>query len=79
MSISLQKGQKVSLSKDNTGLSKVIVGLGWDEVQQSKGFFHKAQAIDCDASAILLRNGKLCAKEDVIYFANLQDRTAFRR
>lgn len=35
MSISLQKGQKVSLSKDNAGLSKIIVGLGWDEVQQS--------------------------------------------
>ena len=36
MSISLQKGQKVSLSKDNSGLSKIIVGLGWDEVKQSK-------------------------------------------
>ena len=35
MSISLQKGQKVSLSKDNAGLSKIIVGLGWDEAQQS--------------------------------------------
>ena len=72
MSISLQKGQKVNLSKDNVGLSKVIVGLGWDEVKQSKGFFsRKAQAIDCDASAILLKNGKLCAKEDIIYFGNL--------
>ncbi|WP_295154305.1 TerD family protein [uncultured Ruminococcus sp.] len=45
MSISLQKGQKVSLSKESAGLSKVIVGLGWDEgapqVQQQKqgGFF----------------------------------------
>ena len=28
MSISLQKGQKVSLSKDNAGLSQVLVGLG---------------------------------------------------
>ena len=40
MSVSLQKGQKVSLSKDNAGLSKVMIGLGWDEVQQKKkGFF----------------------------------------
>ena len=40
MSVSLQKGQKVSLSKDNAGLSKVIVGLGWDEAPQGKrGFF----------------------------------------
>ena len=31
MSVSLQKGQKVSLSKDNQGLAQVIVGLGWDE------------------------------------------------
>ncbi len=72
MSISLQKGQKVNLSKDNIGLSKVIVGLGWDEVKQSKGFFsRKAKAIDCDASAILLKNGYLCSKEDIIYFGNL--------
>ena len=73
MSISLQKGQKVSLSKDNSGLSKVVVGLGWDEAPQTKkGFFApKPQPIDCDASAFLLRNGKLCANEDIIYFGNL--------
>lgn len=77
MSISLQKGQKVSLSKDNTELSKVIVGLGWDEVKKGRtGLFSpKTQAIDCDASAIMLRNGKLCAKEDMIYFRNLQHRS----
>ena len=46
MSVSLQKGQKVSLSKENVGLAKIIVGLGWDEVQQSKGrfFLSKPQA-----------------------------------
>lgn len=76
MSISLQKGQKVNLSKENVGLSKVIVGLGWDEVKRSKGFFsRKAQAIDCDASAILLKNGNLCSKEDIIYFGNLVNRS----
>ena len=37
MSISLKKGQKVSLSKENQGLSRVVVGLGWDEVKRSKG------------------------------------------
>lgn len=72
MSISLQKGQKVSLSKDNAGLSKIIAGLGWDEVPQKGGFFSKPQPIDCDASAILLRNGKYSAKEDVVYFGNLK-------
>ena len=39
MSVKLQKGQKVSLSKENAGLSKIIVGLGWDEVKQPGGFF----------------------------------------
>lgn len=77
MSVSLQKGQKVSLSKDNAGLSKVIVGLGWDEAKPAKrGFFApKPQPIDCDASAILLMNGKLCANDDVIYFNNLRHKT----
>ncbi len=78
MSISLQKGQKVSLSKDNAGLAKVIVGLGWDEVQKPSGGFLKNMfssapaEIDCDASAIMLRNGKLEYKEDLVYFGNLK-------
>lgn len=77
MSISLQKGQKVSLSKDNVGLSKVTIGLGWDEVQQAKVRFFapKPQAIDCDASALLLQNGKLAKKKDLIYFGNLKHKS----
>lgn len=35
--INLVKGQKIDLTKGNTGLTKVIAGLGWDPVQ-SKGF-----------------------------------------
>lgn len=73
MSISLQKGQKVSLSKDNAGLSKILIGLGWDEVKRSKGFFApKPQAIDCDASLLLLQDGKLKRKEDIVYYGNLR-------
>lgn len=78
MSVSLQKGQKVSLSKDNAGLAKVIVGLGWDEAKPAKkGFFApKPQPIDCDASAIMLTNGKLISpREDVVYFNNLKHKT----
>ena len=61
MSVSLQKGQKVSLSKDHAGLSKVVVGLGWDEARREKaGFFApKPKPIDCDASALLLINGSI--------------------
>ena len=78
MSVSLQKGQKVSLSKGNDGLNKVIVGLGWDEAQKASGgflggLFGGSQAsIDCDASALMLKNGKLTDKKDIIYFGNLK-------
>lgn len=73
MSISLQKGQKVSLTKDNAGLSKVVIGLGWDEVKRKTGFFApKPQPIDCDASALALVNGRLVDKNDIIYFGNLK-------
>lgn len=73
MSISLQKGQKVSLSKDNAGLSNVLVGLGWDEVKQKRGFFSAPpMAIDCDATAILLQGGKLLDTKDIVYYGNLK-------
>lgn len=74
MSISLQKGQKVNLSKDNAGLSKIMIGLGWDEVQRKKRglFAPKPQEIDCDASALLLTGGKVRRKEDLVFFGNLR-------
>lgn len=74
MPVSLQKGQKVSLSKDNVGLSKVVIGLGWDEVKRERTglFAPKPQPIDCDASALVLSNGKLVNKADIVYFANLR-------
>lgn len=76
MSVRLQKGQKVSLSKDHAGLSKIVVGLGWDEVQQPRGFFApKPQPIDCDAFALLLNNGKLIDSKDIVYFGNLTHRS----
>ena len=72
MSVRLQKGQKVSLSKEQAGLSRIIVGLGWDEVRQPRGFFaRKPDPIDCDAFAILLKNGKLRDSKDIVYFGNL--------
>lgn len=78
MAISLQKGQKVSLTKDNAGLNKIVVGLGWDEAKRSKGLFSfkPQQAIDCDASVIMLSNGKLTVpKEDVVFFGNLRHKS----
>lgn len=73
MSVSLQKGQKVSLSKESQGLTQVIVAIGWDEAKRKGGLFSRiSQSIDCDAAAILLKNGKLCKKEDIVYYGNLQ-------
>ena len=46
MPISLKKGQKVSLTKENPGLTKVVVGLGWDVNQYDTG-----GAFDLDAAA----------------------------
>ncbi|HIS62117.1 MAG TPA: TerD family protein [Candidatus Scybalomonas excrementigallinarum] len=76
MGISLQKGQKVSLTKEKAGLNRVIIGLGWDEVERKRGFFApKPTAIDCDTSALVLQDGKLKGKEDIVYFGNLKHHT----
>ncbi|AFQ43177.1 TerD family protein [Desulfosporosinus meridiei] len=84
MGINLQKGQKIDLTKGNPGLTKIMVGLGWDEVSKPKsgggilgGLFGGGggggAAIDCDASAILLDGqGKLTSKDRLVYFGNLQ-------
>ncbi len=78
-SISLQKGQKIDLTKGNPGLTKVLIGLGWDEVQKTKkGLFGRltggnSEDIDCDASAIMLdADSKLRDNKNLVYFGNLK-------
>ena len=77
MSVNLQKGRKVDLRKSDGGqLTKVLVGLGWDEAERSGGLFRSlfkgaTQDIDCDASAFLCKDGKLKAMGDIVYFGNL--------
>ncbi|MDQ8736630.1 MULTISPECIES: TerD family protein [unclassified Paenibacillus] len=76
MAISLVKGQKIDLTKGNAGLSKVIVGLGWDPAEVKGGFFgmKKAANVDCDASALLLdENGKLGGEKNLVCFYNKQN------
>lgn len=46
MPINLAKGQKVSLTKGNPGLKKIMVGLGWDV-----NAFDSGADFDLDASA----------------------------
>ena len=78
MSVNLQKGQKISLVKSGSaGLKKIMVGLGWDEVEQKRRLFApKPQDIDCDASAILCgKDGKLVSSDTnkcCVYFGNLR-------
>jgi tellurium resistance protein TerZ len=57
MGLSLQKGQSLSLTKQNgESLSNVRMGLGWDSAAPvKKGFFggSKTVEVDLDASALL--------------------------
>lgn len=67
MPINLQKGQKVSLTKDNPGLTKVVVGLGWDV-----NAFDTGGDFDLDAAAFLVTDtGKVSTPEDFVFYKNL--------
>ncbi|MBQ9389057.1 MAG: TerD family protein [Synergistaceae bacterium] len=66
--ISLFKGQKVDLTKGNPGLSKILVGLGWDTKKYDGGF-----DFDLDAAAFVLgANGKVLSDEDFVFYNNLK-------
>jgi tellurium resistance protein TerD len=67
--ISLAKGQKVDLTKTNPGLSKIIVGLGWDVNKYDGG-----HQFDLDSVAFLLNSeGKATGEKDFIFYGNKQD------
>lgn len=67
MPVCLTKGQKVSITKSNPGLTKVVVGLGWDVNQYDTG-----GDFDLDATAFLLTDtGRVSRQEDFIFFGNL--------
>ncbi|WCF11370.1 TerD family protein [Paenibacillus thiaminolyticus] len=66
MTISLAKGQRIDLTKTNPGLTKVIIGLGWDINKYNTG-----QDYDLDASAFLLHeDGKAKGLEDFLFYNN---------
>ncbi|MCD1261471.1 TerD family protein [Paenibacillus athensensis] len=67
MTISLSKGQRIDLTKTNPGLTKVIVGLGWDTNKYNGG-----HDFDLDASAFLLhQDGKAKDIKDFVFYRNL--------
>lgn len=68
MGVCLQKGQKVSLTKDNAGLAKIVVGIGWDINQ-----FDTGGDFDLDSAAFLVgENGKVTKQEDFVFYGNLK-------
>ncbi|MGN0670303.1 MAG: TerD family protein [Oscillospiraceae bacterium] len=77
MSVNLQKGQKVDLTKGNAGLKALVIGLGWDEAPRKFSLFNKQEDIDCDASALLInvQSGKLAGPIDVVYYGQLMHRS----
>jgi len=71
MAISLQKGQKVDLTKGNPGLKKLLIGLGWDVNKYDGGF-----DFDLDAAAFLLgANGKVSSDDDFVFYNNLKHKS----
>lgn len=68
MAVSLKKGQKVSITKGNPGLHKLVVGIGWDINR-----FDTGGDFDLDSAAFLLAdNGKVSKQEDFVFFGNLK-------
>ncbi len=67
MAISLNKGGNVSLSKSEPGLTKILIGLGWDARATDGNDF------DLDASAFMLGSGnKIRRDDDFIFYNNLK-------
>jgi tellurium resistance protein TerD len=68
MTLSLSKGQNLSLSKNNPGVEKFTVGLGWDARTTTGDDF------DLDAFALLLgADGKVRSNDDFVFFNQKQD------
>ena len=68
MTISLQKGQKVDLTKGHPNLIKVVAGLGWDTNKYDGG-----ADFDLDAAAFLVgENGKSQNDGDFVFYNNLK-------
>ena len=66
MSVSLSKGQAVTLTKDST-VNNISVRLGWETAKYDDGDF------DLDASCFAVQsNGKTRRDEDFVFYGNLR-------
>lgn len=67
MAISLSKGGNLSLTKTDPSLTKILIGLGWDERATDGASF------DLDASAFLLdSSGRVRGEHDFIFYNQLR-------
>ena len=65
MAISLKKGGSADITRNN-GLSKLVVGLGWDVNE-----FDSGDDFDLDASAFLLNAyGQVDSEDDFVFYGN---------
>ncbi len=72
MTVSLTKGQKVSLSKDGASLTRIFMGLGWDVAKKGGllgGLFGGNEEIDLDASCLVFDDSGKAVDE--IWFRQL--------
>lgn len=67
MGITLQKGQKIDLTKGNASLKKVLVGLGWDTNRYDGGY-----DFDLDAAVFCCgEDGRAHNDLDFVFYNNL--------
>jgi hypothetical protein len=68
MSINLEKGQKVDLTKSNPGINSYALGLGWSENA------NVGSAFDLDASAFILgANKKRLSDKHFVFYGTLEE------
>lgn len=75
MSVSLTKGQKVSLTKAESNLKKIFIGLGWDPVKKGGMFgsmFGGDASIDLDSSCLMFDANKQLV--DTVWFRQLRSK-----
>jgi tellurium resistance protein TerD len=60
----LEKGQRIDLTKTNPGLEKIMVGLGWDPQKNDPN-----EKFDLDSFIIVKGNGSVIGgKNGVVFF-----------
>ena len=73
MAVNLVKGQKISLTKEASGLSNIMVGLGWDPAKKGLlGGLFGSSDFDLDASVFVLIDDKIVNSNDIVYYNHLK-------